>query len=199
MAAEPTALLTHEEYFALERATGERHEYVAGQVYAMVGGTGPHSEIAANTIITLGVRLRQRPCRVYTSDMRIAIGKADMYVYPDLSVACGEPQFTARGTALLNPTVIIEVLSPSTARYDQGQKFLRYQQIESLRDYVLIEQDMPFVQVFSRDDQGRWVWSAAEGMEATLALPSIGCGLPLAEVYAKVVFEEAGSGAIDAD
>lgn len=191
MEAEARALLTHEAYFALERATGERHEYVAGRVYAMVGGTGPHSEIAANTIMTLGVQLRQRPCKVYTSDLRIAIRQADIYAYPDLSVVCGEPQFTARGMALLNPTVIFEILSPSTAAYDQGLKFLRYQQIASLRDYVLVEQHTPFVRAFSRDEQGRWVWSAAEGMEATLALPSIDCQLPLVEVYAKVDFAEA--------
>lgn len=191
MAAEPRRLLTHEEYFALEREMDQRYEYVAGQVYAMVGGTDRHSEIAANTIISLGVQLHQRPCRIYTSDVRIAIQKADMYVYPDLSVVCGERELIENRTALTNPTAIFEVLSPSTAAYDQGFKLMRYQLLPSLRAYVVIEQDMPAIRAFWRDGDGRSLWVAAEGLDATIALPAIGCALPLAEVYAGVDFAEA--------
>ena len=188
MAAEPKALLTHEEYFALERATGERHEYVAGRVFAMVGGSFEHGKIGINTSTALNNRLAAKPCIVQGGDFRIAIPRLDIYAYPDVSVVCGEPRFDQRSGGLLNPVVLVEVLSPSTAEYDQGQKFLRYQQIESLRDYVLIAQDRPFVRAFLRDERGRWIWSAVEGLDATLTLPSIECALPVAEIYAKVVF-----------
>jgi Uma2 family endonuclease len=191
MAANPKALLTHEEYFALERETDQRYEYVAGRVYAMVGGSFVHGQIGINTSTTLNNQLATRPCIVQGSDYRIAIPRLDIYTYPDISVVCGEPQFDNSNSGLLNPIVVIEVLSPSTASYDQGQKFLRYQQLASLREYVLIAQDKPFIQSFSRDERGLWVWSAAEGLEGVLSLPSIECNLALATIYAKVRFEDA--------
>ena len=190
MAAEPKALLTHEEYFALEQESGQRYEYVAGRVYAMVGGSFAHGQIGINTSTTLNNQLAAKPCIVQGGDYRIAIPRLDIYAYPDVSVVYGEPQFDHLNGGLLNPIVLIEVLSPSTASYDQGQKFLRYQQLASLREYVLIAQDTPFVQGFSRDERGLWVWSAAEGQDGLLALPAIDCVLQLATMYAKVRFEE---------
>lgn len=191
MAAEPRAWLSHEEYFALERASDEKHEYVAGQVFAMVGGSPTHGLISVNASTTLNIQLRAKPCLVYSSDVRIAIRQADSYMYPDVSVVCGEPQFDGNNGGVINPTVVIEVLSPTTANYDQGQKFMRYQRLASLRNYILIAQDTPFIQCFSCDERGLWVWSGAEGLESTLALPSIECELALADVYAKVDFGQA--------
>ena len=188
MAAELRTLLSHKEYFALERTTGQRHEYVAGRVFAIVGGSPTHGLITVNASTTLNMQLRAKPCLVYSSDVRIAIRQSDSYMYPDTSVICGEPQFDGRNGSVLNPIAIVEVLSPSTAEYDQGQKFMRYQQITSLREYVLIAQDKLFIQCFSRDERGLWVWSAAEGLESSLALPSIECAVSLADVYNKVVF-----------
>ncbi|HEY8600752.1 MAG TPA: Uma2 family endonuclease [Thermomicrobiales bacterium] len=190
MAAEPRTLLSHEDYFALEREHGQKYEFIAGRVFAMVGGSFAHGQIAINTSTTLDNQLAAKPCIVQGSDFRIAIPRLDMYTYPNVFVVCGEPQFERSNGGLINPIVSIEVLSPSTADYDQGQKFLRYQQIASLREYVLIAQDKPFIQSFSRDERGLWVWSAADGLEASLALPSIGCVLELASVYKKVSFRK---------
>ncbi len=191
MAAEPRTLLSHEEYFALERESNVKHEYVAGQIIAMVGGSPTHGVITVNASTTLNMQLRAKSCLVYSSDVRIAIRQADSYMYPDVSVVCGDHQFDGRNSGLLNPIVIIEVLSPSTAEYDHGQKFMRYQRLTSLRNYILIAQDAPFILCFSRDERGLWVWPAAEGLDTSLALTSIECELALAEVYAKVDFGRA--------
>jgi Uma2 family endonuclease len=188
MAAESRTLLSHEEYFTLEREGDEKHEYVAGEVFAMVGGSLAHSQISVNTSTALNVQLQAKPCIVNSSDLRVAIRQLDIYTYPDVSVVCGEPQFAERGSGLLNPTVIIEVLSPATERYDRGQKFLRYQRLTSLHDYVLIAQSGPLIERFSRDERGRWFWEGTDDLDTSIALPSIECALPLAEVYAKVVF-----------
>jgi Uma2 family endonuclease len=194
MAAEPRTLITREEYLEMERAGDQKHEYVAGEVWAMVGGSPQHSEIAANTIVALGTQLRQRPCKVYTSDLRVAIRTMDVYTYPDVTVVCGEPQFDGDGDGLLNPTVLIEVLSPATESYDRRRKFLRYQRIQSLREYVLIAQDAPFIERFSRQPDGQWLWSATENLDESIALLSIDCTLALADVYAKIVFDGAPEG-----
>ncbi len=188
MAAEPRALLSHEEYFALEQASDEKHEYVAGEVFAMVGGSSIHSEISANVIIALGPQLRKRGCKVYTSDLRVAIQRLDIYTYPDVTVVCGERQFDGNG-GLLNPTVLIEVLSPATERYDRGRKFMHYQRLASLREYVLISQAYPFIERFSRLENGQWSRDFADDLDAAIALPSVACALSLAEVYAEVVFD----------
>ncbi len=191
MSAEARALLTHEEYFALELATGERHEYIAGRVYAMAGGSTTHGLISINTSTSLNMQLRAKPCFVYSSDVRVAIRQLDVYTYPDISVVCGEPQLDEKGGGVTNPIALVEILSPATARYDREGKFLRYQRLSSLQDYVLIAPDRPFLQRFSRDERGLWFWEAIEGLGSSLLLPSIDCQLPLAEVYAKVSFGEA--------
>ncbi len=155
MAAAPRTLLSHEEYFALERDSEEKHEYVAGEIFAMVGGSSTHSEISGNTITTLNLQLRGRGCKVYTSDLRVSIQRLNIYTYPDVTVVCGERQFDGNG-GLLNPAVLIEVLSPATERYDRGKKFMRYQRLASLREYVLISQAYPFIERFSRPELCRY-------------------------------------------
>jgi Uma2 family endonuclease len=145
MVAVQSPLLTPEEYLAIERDSAEKHEYVAGEVVAMAGASRRHNLIQTDTGTSLNVQLRDRPCEVYPSDMRVKVSTLGIYTYPDITVVCGEPDLEdAEQDTLLNPTVIIEVLSPATERYDRGLKFHRYQLIPSLRDYLLIAQDRPW-------------------------------------------------------
>lgn len=191
MAAEPRALLTHEEYFALEQATGERHEYVAGHVVAFGGRTGQHSMIAVNVIACLGLQLRQTPHRMYNCSLRIAITPLDMYTYADGIVVADKPIGDAHGENLTNPLIIVEVSSRRSATYDRTRKFARYQYLPSLRDYVLVTDSYPWVERFSRRDDGQWLWESSDDLHGMIRVPSIDCELPLAEVYAKVDFAEA--------
>ena len=147
--------MTEEEYLVYERDSITRHEYYNGRIYAMTGGTESHNLIAANTLATLHSQLRQRPCRVYQSDMRVRIDETGLNTYPDVLVICGQPQFTdtTRDT-VTNPIVIIEVLSPSTERYDRGMKFQHYRTIETLQDYLLLAQDKQYIEHYSRRENG---------------------------------------------
>ena len=187
MVAQLKATLSEEEYLAQERAGDTKHEYRSGEIVAMVGASREHNLIAGDTYATLHGQLRKRPCEVYMNDMRLKVAAAGKYLYPDIMVVCGEPRFADDYVDnLLNPTVIIEVLSPSTEAYDRGEKFEHYRTIESLREYLLIAQDRYHIDHFVRQDDGLWVLSDATGLEAMIALPSIGCVLPLAEVYENV-------------
>ena len=188
MVAQPKVLISEAEYLAQERAGEVRHEYYAGEVVAMVGASREHNLIAGGTYTSLYVQLRKRPCEVYMNDMRLMIGPLGKYTYPDITVVCGEPRFADDYIDnLLNPTVIIEVLSPSTEAYDRGEKFEHYRTIDSLREYLLIAQDRYHIDHFVRGDAGYWVLRDAAGLAASIALASIGCELALADVYEKVV------------
>lgn len=194
---EPT---TEAEYLALEIASEHRHEFIDGEIRAMVGASEPHSAIASSLSFLLYSGLRDKPCRVYQGDMRVRISAAGNYVYPDLVVVCGEAQFQEdEGSAtLLNPTLIVEVLSPSTEAVDRGSKFHNYQMLPSVQDYVLVAQATPRLECFSRGASGTWVLTPAEGLDAAMTLPSVGLTLALAEVYEQVEFtpsqsDEAGS------
>lgn len=189
MVAQPIATMTEEEYLAFEETSETKHEYIDGRVYAMAGASEPHIAIVGSIHFRLYGQLRGRPCRAYMNEMRVRLGLAGMYGYPDLVVVCGERAFSAPpSSALLNPTVIVEVLSPSTEVYDRSAKWLRYQRIESLRDYLLIAQDAPRIEHFIRQDGGIWSYYAAGGLDATIELPAIGCTLSLADVYENVAF-----------
>ncbi len=183
---------TPAEYLALEEVAATKSEYINGRIYAMVGASFPHIVITGNTFREIGNRLETSDCEAYTSDMRVKIGASGSYVYPDITISCGEQQFDSTGSAtLLNPTVIIEVLSPSTEAFDRGDKFAHYRLIPSLQEYVLISQHRVCVELFSRDiARGETVWSysALEDLEAVLHLASIGCYLPLRAIYRKVEF-----------
>lgn len=176
---------TEAEYLAFERTSETKHEYYDGQLYNMVGGSANHSQITANTIATFHIILRERPCRVYTSDLRVKLLRA--YVYPDVTVVCGEPQLADQDT-LLNPTSIIEVLSPSTAQHDRTTKWQRYQTLSTLQDYLLIAQDVPRLEHYGRQGEKQWLLTIYEGLEAVAELPSLAVRLPLVELYAKVDF-----------
>jgi Uma2 family endonuclease len=187
MVAQLKATISEEEYLAQERAGEIRHEYHRGKVIAIVGASREHNLIVTSTVVSLGVQLRKRPCELYSNDMRLKIAVQGKYMYPDIAIVCGGPRFADDYVDnLLNPTVVIEVLSPSTEAYDRGEKFESYRTIESLREYLLIAQDRYHADHFVRQDDGSWLLTDADGLEAVIALQSIGCQLPLAEVYEKL-------------
>lgn len=189
MSALPEKHWTAEEYLAFERASAEKHEFVDGDVYLMTGASRSHNLIVVNTTAALHAQFRGRPCEVYASDMRVRVGGHN-YVYPDVIVVCGEPQLDdTQGDTLLNPTVMIEVLSPTTEQYDRGRKFHLYRRIEGLEEYVLIAQEMALIERYRRQEGGQWLYSDASAPDAALALDSIGARLALADVYDKVTFD----------
>ncbi len=195
MSAMPRKRYTEAEYLELEHDSDIKHEYHDGEILAMAGASREHLLIVTSSLLALGPQLRSRPCELYANDMRVQVVEAKRYFYPDLSVVCGEPEMLeGRTDTLLNPGLIIEVLSPSTANYDRVEKFRYYRQIPSLQDYVLIAQDRPHIECFSRNaaaaDDDAWTYRDAYGLEASLAIPSIGCTLALAEVYERITFED---------
>lgn len=187
MATERIPFYTIEEYREREYESDIRHEYYAGQIFAMAGGTPAHSQIGANVLIALGIQLRGGGCRVFNSDLRV---NANTYeLYPDVTVVCGEPQFTGRrADALTNPTLIVEVLSSSTEAYDRSEKFDVYSLCSSVQEYLLVAQDRARVERFLRQPDGTWNFTLAQGLEGTLPLESIGCELHLSEVYENITF-----------
>lgn len=189
MAAQPRTGTSVEEYLAFERASAEKHEYRDGEIVAMVGASYAHNLIAMNIGASLHTRLRGKPCRVLPSDLRVQIPGKRFYTYPDLTVTCGQPHFSDDPQdTLLNPQIIVEVLSPSTEAYDRGMKFRHYRSIESLQEYVLIEQVSQRIEHFVRQANDLWLLSDATGPDATLHLPTIDCTIPLSEIYEEVVF-----------
>jgi Uma2 family endonuclease len=181
--------LTPEEYLAFERQSEIRHEYLDGEVFAMSGGSLNHSLIIGNLTAQLHGLLRERPCRVCPSTLRVFVPATGLYTYPDVDVVCGEPQLQdSEMDTLLNPTLIAEVLSPSTEAYDRGKKFENYQTIESLREYLLVAQDGPRVSHFLRQDGEQWLLTSIAGFDSKVSLPTLGIELSLAEVYYKVDF-----------
>jgi Uma2 family endonuclease len=190
MSAAPEPSLTPEEYLARERQAEAKCEYLQGEVFAMVGASREHNLIAVNVAGELRRQLHDRDCEVYQSDMRVKVSPTGLYTYPDVTVVCGEPQFEdAEADTLLNPNVLIEVLSPSTADYDRGGKFAHYRRLSSLAEYVLISQDRCLVEHHVRQPQDQWLLSEQDSLDATLDLPSIGCELQLSEIYLKVRLE----------
>jgi Uma2 family endonuclease len=178
--------MTPEEYLAFERSSELKHEYADGEIFAMSGGTWEHSLVGQNIARELGNALLERPCAVHGSDMRVKAIATERYFYPDVSVVCGQPYFEdeTRDT-LLNPKVIVEVLSESTERYDRGDKFASYRTIDSLQDYVMASQTAPLIEHFSRQADGTWVFRAL-GPGERLVLPSLGCEIPVDRAYLKV-------------
>ena len=183
-----TTRYSPEEYLALERKADFKSEYLNGFITAMSGTSREHNLIAGNLLSHLNSQLRDRECEAYMSDIRVLVDSTGLYTYPDVVVVCGEPQFLDKEVdTLLNPTVLVEVLSPSTESYDRGAKFAHYRRIESLRDYVLVSQDQMLVEHFTKQSGG-WLMTPLERPEELLELKSVGCKVPLAEIYRKVVF-----------
>jgi len=185
------SVFTAEQYLDLERHSEIRHEFLDGTVYAMSGASRAHSAISFNLATVIGPQLRGTSCAGFSNDMKVRVGDATLFAYPDLTIYCGEPTFhDDHGDVLLNPVVLFEVLSRSTEAYDRGEKFERYKMIETLKDYVLVSQDCARIEHFSRQTDGTWTLNEVVGLEASLDLASINCRLPLAEVYDRVEFAD---------
>jgi Uma2 family endonuclease len=179
--------LTPEQYLALERQAECKSEYFDGEIFAMAGGSREHNLIVGNVVHELGTQLKGRPCETYPSDMRVKVTESGLYTYPDVVVACGETQFEdEQGDTLLNPTLIIEVLSPTTEGYVRGEKSANYRQLASLQECVLIAQDRVRVERYARQPDGQWLLLETTRLGDTIQLASIGCHLSLAEAYDRV-------------
>jgi Uma2 family endonuclease len=189
------ALFTPEEYLALERESDIRHEYLDGLIYAMAGESFEHSTIGSNINAALNYQLRGKPCRSLQPNMKVYsrlptdTGLKGLFAYPDGLVVCGQPVFhDAHRDVLINPQVIIEVLSKSTEGYDRGEKFARYRQHGSFTDYLLVSQYYPCTEHFTRQPSGEWIYTYETKLEGSVIVASIGCELRLAEVYDRIEF-----------
>jgi Uma2 family endonuclease len=190
MASQPKSFFTPEEYLAFERKSEFKHEYIDGEIFEMSGNTREHNLVVTNLVSELRQQLKGGPCEVYPSNMRVRVPGTRFYTYPDVVVVCDEPKLEDNEfDTLLNPTVIFEVLSESTEKYDRGKKFWRYREIESLRAYILVSQDVPRIEQFSKQSACNWTLSDAASLDVSIEIEAIGCTLALREVYDRVVFE----------
>jgi Uma2 family endonuclease len=181
--------LTPEQYLAIERQAEFKSEYYQGEMFAMSGARRAHNLIAVNAVRELSQQLRGRSCEAYSNDMRVRVTSEELYTYPDLIIVCGEPMFLDNSfDTLLNPNVIVEVLSESTEAYDRGQKFKLYRSLDSLAEYLLISSQQVSAELFTRQSDGLWLLNAKSSLEDSLDLQSVDCRLRLADLYEKVAF-----------
>src|ERR1017187_4534726 len=187
MATHPKSYLTPEQYLEIERKAEFKSEYYQGEMFAMSGAREGHNLIVWNLAAELHRQLRKKPCRAYINDMRVRVNATGLYTYPDVTAVCGEPKFLddTRDT-LLNPSLIVEVLSPSTEAYDRGRKFEHYRSVESVSEYLLVSSERVSAELYTRQPDGRWLLTAAAHMEDSLDLQSVGVHLALADLYEKV-------------
>jgi Uma2 family endonuclease len=187
MASLPKTHLTFEEYLAIERNAEEKSEYFNGEVFLMAGASTNHNRIVRNVIRTLANQTLEGDCEIYPNDMRVKINKLNKSVYPDVSIVCGEQQFDdEQKDTLLNPTLIIEVLSDSTEAYDRGKKFEHYQQLDSFIEYILISHTPYRIEQFIRRDDRTWTYKEFRNADEIVQLESVNCTLLLEDVYLKV-------------
>ncbi|MDM8550557.1 Uma2 family endonuclease [Desulfobacterales bacterium HSG2] len=190
--------ITPEEYLAMEREAEIKSEYVDGEIFAMAGASRKHNQISANIVRILGNQLLERPCSVYVSDMKVKAEKAENYFYPDIVISCEEEEFEDdEEDILLNPIVIIEILSDSTEAYDRGKKFANYQRIDSFVEYILISHNFCRVEKFMRRDDKTWIYSAFRNMDEVVQIDSAMCELPIAEIYKKMLTFISASVSVD--
>lgn len=186
----PDTCISPEEYLAAEETSRDKHEYWFGETYMMAGTSINHNQIVNNTFKAFDRKLEGRPCRVFTSEIRLRSPKEAVYVYPDVMVICGEIEIDPRQhDTVMNPQVIVEVWSDSTRDYDRGEKFKMYRKIPSLREYVMIDQSSPYIEHYRRDGHF-WVLETIEEMEAILRLRSLDCEIDLKEIYRQVEWTE---------
>ncbi len=182
-------LYTLEDYFSVEETAETKHEFYDGEIFAMTGASLNHNRIAANIFTALSIALRDKPCDIFTSDMRIATS-SKLYTYPDVSVFCDAVELTKdKYDTATNPTILVEVLSKSTQKYDRGQKFDQYKSISTLREYVLIEQYQILVEHFQLGDNHEWTRRDYHKLTGTLNLSSVSFQVSLAEIYRRVDFD----------
>jgi Uma2 family endonuclease len=186
VASNPVSKLTEEQYLAIDRAAEFRSEFVDGEMFAMSGGTNRHGKIQVNIIVELGLALRDSPCQPFGSDSRVRVSSR-AYVYPDATVVCEDLQaFDDDDDILANPVAIFEVLSPSTERYDRGLKFQLYRTIDSLKEYILVNQEQIRVERYTRQADGDWSLRDYLGPDEELKIDSIGVAIPLRRIYRRV-------------
>ena len=179
----PVDRVTYAEYLAAEEKSNVKHEYLRGEVFAMAGGTIENAALGLAIGAALLAALRGRPCRVFSSDLRIRIRETDLTTYPDISVVCGRLETDDEDkNAIVNPVLLVEVLSDSTEAYDRGEKAAHYRKIPSLREYALVSQREARIEVFRRNEAGRWELYEARPGE-TIELASVGCSIQVEEVY----------------
>ena len=187
-----TTRFTPDDYRAIEETAEERHEYCNGEMIAMSGGSEVHSAIACNFLIYLGFLLRDTDFRLYNSDLRVWIPEHRCGTYADLIVVNGEPVFNGdRTDEILNPLLIVEVLSPSTEAYDRGEKFRKYRSLASFCEYLLVSQTEPYIEQYhnlDRQSSDRWQWQVYDGLDPAIVLPSLNIELPMSEVYRRLNF-----------
>jgi Uma2 family endonuclease len=182
--------VTAAEYLVRERAAITKSEYSKGEIRPMPGASRKHNLISTNILASLHIQLRKQPCEVYPSDMRVKVETSGLITYPDISVVCGEPRFDdGYKDTLLNPTVLIEVLSPSTSAYDRGEKFENYRLIASLQEYLLVAQEKMQVECYSRQPDSTWIFTEFKRAGDHFVLASIGCTLALEDIYEKVTID----------
>jgi Uma2 family endonuclease len=191
MSSQPLVFLTPEEYLAAERKAERKSEYLNGEVFAMAGVSRWHSTISINLTSSLDVQLRTGPCQVNHSDMRVRVNPTGnyLYAYPDLSVVCGEPRFEDNQfDTLLNPKILIEILSPSTEPFDRRTKATLYRQLQSLEEYLFIAQDRLHVEHYTRQPSGDWLRFDRDDLNDEVHLLSVGATLRLTDIYHRVTF-----------
>ncbi|HZS46184.1 MAG TPA: Uma2 family endonuclease [Blastocatellia bacterium] len=189
MASHLKHIYTPQEYLAMERAASYKSEFCNGEIFAMSGASLEHNLIVTNTTISLGNQLEGKDCDVLANDMRVKTVDSSLYTYPDIVVVCGERRFEdASVDTLLNPKLIIEVLSPSTASYDRTKKFAYYRGIESLQEYILIAQDECRVTQYVRQGTDTWIFHEATSLDEKIHLASVPCVLDLSRVYRRIEF-----------
>ena len=188
MSSLPKTFLTPEQYLEIERKAEFKSEYYNGEMFAMSGAKLPHNLIKMNVGAEFRQQLRSRPCRVVSSDQRVLVAPTGLYTYPDVVVVCGEPRLLdGELDTLMNPTVIVEVLSPTTELYDRGRKFAQYRTIESLRAYLMVASELIGAELYTRQPDNLWKLTAeASRLEDTFEIESIGCRLKMADIYEKV-------------
>jgi len=192
MTALPKRKLTAEEYLAIERDAEFRSEFYDGVMYAMAGATVQHNRVKENLAYELMGRLIDGPCELFSSDQRILIHQTGMYAYPDIVVVCGPVETVGNdGLTVVNPRILIEVLSPSTELYDRNVKRRHYSRIESLQEYIIVAQNQPQIDRFVRQTDGTWSLKVFQGIGETFSLASLPIEIPLAKVYRNVTFPEA--------
>lgn len=183
---------SEEDYLTMEAVSPVKHEYLDGEIFQMAGASDEHNTIAMNIAAELHQQLKKRPCKVYQNDMRLYVEKEGIYTYPDVMIVCGKPEIKTYKNLdnILNPVLIVEVLSPSTADYDKGGKFEQYRTIESFKEYLLVSQDAKQITRYTKQSNGSWILMDFIGDKTEIELASIGCSLSTEDIYDKVDFAE---------
>ncbi len=187
MAGQTQLRISPEEYLAIERRATYRCEYVNGEMFAMAGATRQHNRISANLVGEIHPHIKSRDCNVYSSDFRVHVPSTGYFTYPDIVITCGKEEFTdAHNDILVNPSVIIEILSDSTASTDRGKKFEQYRELESFVEYLLVEQRTPHIEQYILHDSREWRYRDIRGIDGQVTIQAIECVMPLRDIYHKV-------------